>query len=302
MKLHISYQRRVRETPKTMMNDVVSYSWCESDLPAEDNMGKNRMEELHTYAELNHDLRASLPDSFTVSSTILIPKCPNYVWPTFFTILDNNGAQFLAPVCSSGSIESQLKIYYLQGSSESTAGEIPSLFPNKWTRSCMAINTTSGLINWVIEGTHVLTTTSEEVKNQKKKPKNLSKKLVLGARSYAGIWFVPSQKVTDLNIFSTALSIEKGMTEGASCIEEGDYLAWGDMEWILHGQASIETVDKEDPCKGEPYVDLFHTPFQEMDTCMHHCENLGTRVPSLTTPQDWASLQRYLNMNLSSRG
>ena len=114
----IAYQQRVRETPKTTMNDVVSYSWCESDLPAEDNMGKNRMEELHTYAELKHDLRASLPDSFTVCSTILIPKCPNYVWPTFFTILDNNGAQFLAPVCGSGSIESQLKINYLQGSSE----------------------------------------------------------------------------------------------------------------------------------------------------------------------------------------
>ncbi len=25
------------------------------------------------------------------------------------------------------------------------------------------------------------------------------------------------------------------MTKGGSCAEDGDYLAWGDMEWILHG-------------------------------------------------------------------
>ena len=92
------------------------------------------------------------------------------------------------------------------------------------------------------------------------------------------------------------------MTKDGSCVDEGDYLAWQDMEWILHGQARIETVDQEELCKGEPFVDLYYTKFPGMDTCMHHCENLGTRVPSVSNSQDWAKLQDDLQTNLYERG
>ena len=71
----------------------------------------------------------------------------------------------------------------------------------------------------------------------------------MGARSIGGVWFAPSHKVTNVNLFSSALSIGrmKRMTGGESCVEEGDYLAWADMEWS--GQARKETVDTEEPCK-----------------------------------------------------
>ena len=150
----------------------------------------------------------------------------------------------MAPISNHGSLESLLVIIFSEGASELANGKIPPLFPNQWTRSCMAINTTSGLIHWVVEGNLIMSTTSQEVKNSKNRPKDLSKKIVLGARSYGGVWRAPSHKVTNLNIFSSLVSIEKmkRMTgEGGSCHEEGDYLAWGDMEWALHGQASMET-------------------------------------------------------------
>ena len=280
--------------------NVVSQAFCESTLPAEDKMSKKTLKEIHSYAELKHDPRASLPDSFTICSSIMTPSCPNYIWPAFFTILDNEGAQLLATICNRGFIESSLEILYHLGATELITGKIPPLFPNQWTKSCLALNITSGLIHWVVEGTLIMTTKSEEVKNSKNKPKDLSNKVVLGARSYGGIWFQPSQKVTNLNIYSSFLSIErmKNMTKDESCVEEGDYLAWGDMEWILHGQARIETVDKEEPCKGEPYVDLYYTRFPGWDTCMHHCQNIGTRVPSVNSFQDWAALQRSLKMDL----
>ena len=79
-------------------------------------------------------------------------------------------------------------------------------------------------------------------------------------------------------------------------------LAWGDMEWILHGQTRIETVDKEEPCKGEPYVNLYYTKYPNMEACMHHCENLGTRVPSVANSHNWAKLQRSLKKNLYDKG
>merc|ERR1712218_293213 len=182
-------------------------------------------------------------------------------------------------------MKSLFYINYSRGYSEQGLDTIPPLFPNTWSRSCMAVNTTSGFIQWVVEGTLVLTTTSEEVKESKSKPKDLSKKLVLGARSYGGrIWVAPTHKVTNLNIFSSSLTVEemKTMTGEEGCMKEGDYLAWQDMEWILHGQARIETVDQEELCRGEPYVDLYNTKFPGMDACMQHCENLGTRVPSVS--------------------
>ena len=195
--------------PVSRKTNVVNQAFCDSSLPPEDKMGKKTLEEVHTYAELKHNPHASLPESFTVCSTIMTPDCPNQIWPAFFSILDSDMSQFLAPICKGGSILSSLKIFYQKEATEAVAGKIPSLFPNQWTKSCMAINTTSGLIHWVVEGTLVLTTTSEEVKKSRSQRKNLSKRIVLGARAYAGIWFPSSSKVTNLNIFSSSLSIER---------------------------------------------------------------------------------------------
>ena len=134
-------------------------------------------------------------------SPIITPPLPSPCWPTFFTILDNDRVQFLAPSSNHGSLESLLVIIFSEGASELANGKIPPLFPNQWTRSCMAINTTSGLIHWVVEGNLVMSTTSQEVKNSKNRPKDLSKKIVLCARSNGGVWRAPSHKVTNLNIF-----------------------------------------------------------------------------------------------------
>ena len=65
----------LRKTRAVAQTNVVSLTFCESNLPAEDNMGKKTLEEVHTYAELKHDPRASLPDSFTVCSTIMTSGC-----------------------------------------------------------------------------------------------------------------------------------------------------------------------------------------------------------------------------------
>ena len=299
----IMLQRKSIDAEKTLTN-IVSNAFCESSLAEVDVLGKKTLEEVHTYAELKHDFRGSLPDSFTICSTVKATNCPGQIWPTFFNILDNDRAQFLAPARHPGSIKSILQIVYLQESSEMLVDRIPPMFPNQWTKSCVAVNTTSGLVQWVVEGTLLLTVVSEEVKNSKRRPKDLSNKLVLGALSYGGAWEAAIQSVRNLNIFSSSVPIEKmkSMTEKDGCSEEGDYLAWGDMEWILHGQANIETVDEEEPCKGEPYVNLFYTLFPGMDACMHHCKNLGTRVPSVTSSQNWAKLQQSLKADLYDKG
>ena len=110
--------------------------------------------------------------------------------------------------------------------------------------------------------------------------------------------------MTNLEIFSSTLTTDKmeSMTGGEKgCIEEGDYLAWGDMEWILHGHARKETTEKGETCE-KPFVDLYYTPFPDMDSCMHHCEKLGSRVPSVTTFEEWTKLQTFLKKKLFDKG
>ena len=51
--------------------NVISLVFCESILPPEEKMSKNILDEVHTFAKLKHDPRASLPDAFTVCSTIM---------------------------------------------------------------------------------------------------------------------------------------------------------------------------------------------------------------------------------------
>ena len=102
---------RTSAPPKT---DVVSLTFCESSLPAVDKMGKKTLEEVHTYAELKHDPRSSLPESFTVCSTIMTTGCQSYLLPTFVNILDNQNDQLLAPIISHGDIESRLNIGFQQ--------------------------------------------------------------------------------------------------------------------------------------------------------------------------------------------
>ena len=235
-------QRGTRATSKTS-TDVVSLDFCSLNLPADDKEGKNTLGEVHTYAELKQDPRASLPDSFTVCSTIMTAVCPTLKasgWATFLNILNNNRGQFLEPLLIQGTIKTTFAIE-LHESSKYLIGKTPPLFPNQWTRSCMAVNTTSGLIQWVVDGILVLDREFVEVKNPKSRPRDLSRNVILGA--VGSNWYALSQKVTNLDIFSSTLTTDKmkSMTGKKSCVEEGDYLAWGDMEWILHGQARMET-------------------------------------------------------------
>ena len=146
---------------------VISNAFCESCLPAEDRMEKERLEDVHSYAELKDDPSSALPYSFTICSTIMTTSCQKDWWPYFFTLLNNNRSSFLAAARRHGSLNTLFFINSGQGSlgsiyrgGGSQDGKFPPLFHNQWTSSCLAINTTSGFIQWVVEGTLVLTMTS----------------------------------------------------------------------------------------------------------------------------------------------
>ena len=98
------------------------------------------------------------------------------------------------------------------------------------------------------------------------KPTDLSGRIVLGAwyDNHTGMWTSwLSNRVTNLNVFSTVLSIEEmqKMTKDENCGSEGDYLAWRDMQWSLkdkYGIARIESmVDAAEVCKSHPPINYY---------------------------------------------
>ena len=297
----------VNGTPATeSFTDVVSLSGQEVGPSSKGPKGGTKLEEVATYAELKHDQSRPLPDSFTVCSSIMTASYWSYYTLTFFNILDNHGNQALAPFLSSahGSVESYLGIGLSKRNSPLQHGKSPLVFPNQWISSCLAINSTSQLILWVVDGVLALTMSTADVPNLTMIPKNLTGKILLGAKSYGGNWDVTRNKVTNLNIFSSQLSVTrmKSMTRSRLCHEEGDHLAWRDMEWVLHGEAQLETFEKEEVCERAPWANLFHTPFVDMEACMHHCENLGTRAPSVATSEDWNRLKKFMKEKVFDKG
>ena len=101
-------------------------------------------------------------------------------------------------------------------------------------------------------------------------------------------------KVTNVNIFSANLSIDWMQQETKGCVDDGDYLSWTEMKWNLHGAAVIETVDSDELCLADPPVNLFYTAFPGMESCMYFCQNLGTRVPSVVTREQWIDYEKVL--------
>ena len=133
-------------------------------------------------------------------------------------------------------------------------------------------------------------------------PTNLSGKIIVGAVKHTAGWKSTNTRMTSLNIFSSALSVErmKANTEhngGENCDEGGDYLSWEEMDWEMHGNADVQIVDKGNPCAKEPNMTLFFSQFVKMSDCMHHCQKLGGRAPKVVSKSQWQELQRFMKIN-----
>ena len=248
-------------------------------------------------AVLKRDPKASLPISFTICSTIMAP----HVFPkhdlVFARVIRKDGntlinvAMQIQTTADGGIVtkydyRKQWKDYENNDTKEFHA------FSQQWIKLCAAVNRTSGLYQVVANGFLV----ENRILPQDiltAMPIDLSKKIVLGS---TGIYVDPSANmVTNLNIFSTAHTLDdmRQKTGGEDCIDDGDYLAWSEMEWTLYGQTVIDTVDDGEACHGEP-SSIVYPASMGQSTCLQLCESLGSKVPSIVTTGDWANVKKYL--------
>ena len=247
-------------------------------------------------AVLARDPNASLPISFTICSTIMAPHVfprQDLVFAYLMDRFENVLVQILMQVQTTVKGGIVTKYDYKKQWKDPKNSDSKEFygFSQQWIKLCAAVNRTSGLYQVVADGIVV----ENRILSQdvlKAMPTDLSGKIVLG--NPKNLYKNPSENmVTNLNIFSTAHTVKvmRQNTGGESCIEDGDYLAWSDMEWTLYGQTVIETVTDSEPCSGDP-SSIVYPAFMGQSTCIKLCESLGSRLPSIVTSREWANLEK----------
>ena len=179
---------------------VVNLEFCSSCLSEEDKEYKETVGEVHTYAALKNDLRADLPSSFTICSSVMTTYGSQQI---LFNLLGNDGNKWLGTFLQ---VDDEVSLYH----GEWAKAKLPPVFAHQWVRSCMAVNSESGLLQWVVDGTLVENTTVAHFRDAKNKPSDLTGRIVLGGwqNERTQKWILwTSNQVTNLNIFSTALTI-----------------------------------------------------------------------------------------------
>ena len=262
-------------------------------------------------AVLGKDTLANFPSSFTICSTVMTPSISSYevlvffnLWETEYVASNHSTVNAMAVMAALMSVDSTSEGPFILANwkqqwkdLEKDGTELYALH-NQWIKGCVAYNLTSGVYQMVVDGIFV----NEQFYPVGKIPSDLSGKISLGEYQTYGGWVPVNHihKLTNLNIFSTAHSVEemRQNTRESKCIEDGDYLAWKEMEWTLTSEAEIETVDVEEPCREKPLVDVYDTEsgperIQNMESCMQLCEKLRSRTPSITTIEEWNILKKF---------
>ena len=232
-----------------------------------------------TYAKLTQDPHANLPSSFTICSTIMAPILS---YPTSMQFFILPGVE-LQPLLNVHETSEGIVTTFFYSKADGNSEKVPHVFSHKWVKGCASFNQNLSIIQWVVDGAFVKNYTfSKEV--SAKMPTDLTGGLFLGGAN---------NKVTNLNIFSTAHSVQvmEENTQPGKCIVDGDYLAWKDMQWTLYGQAVIETIEIEEPCIGEPMVDIYDVKRDQLG-CMQFCEHLGSHAPSFVNVEELTAFQK----------
>ena len=257
------------------------------------------LKDVHTYSLLKYDIRASLPSSFTICVSVLVTT-DNFD-PPLFNLLGNDGQSWFSAMILQLGKKWYGRHFYYPTLNQYAKTNTMRMFPNQWVRSCIALNTVSGLVQWVARGELMDNRTFPEITNNV--PTDLSGKVILGSCYFTtdAVWVQSSNKLTKLEIFSSALAVEK-MTEfttGMGCGYDGDYLGWDEMEWNFHGGAKIEHLEAKETCTVQPFD--YYAASRDWRSCMQFCQNLGgSRAPAVNSLQQWERLRSFAREKILS--
>ena len=228
----------------------------------------------YTHAFLQKE---SLPSSFTMCTAYMVDawsRWAKYPATKIFVLLDDSGKDWL--LITFYAAETYTKLLVKIEDSPLMENQSKILFyPLQWTRVCFSKDSNTSKVRLVVDG-ELLIEQKVKVKNQ---PENL--KLVMGSwteptTNWFGDTYENPGQVTNLNIFSSALAVEKIKSQTTpGCGLEGDFLSWEksleEEQWTLHSKARWVDLDDglEGPCRAEAKITVF--PMNENHMHTVHC-------------------------------
>ena len=187
------------------------------------------------YIKLADDQKENLPDSYTICSSIFVKFATTDIailqmltqdgtpWYrlALFSSRDLDKMSETLVLWTVNPITGVFEVQYL------TSSPIP-IVPNSWYHICMGLDTVSGLLRIVINGVVIVNEETDNFRNSGHlKPKSFDGKLLLFKGYIKGFWYQHRGITSNLNIFSSILSVENMVTRTSGsddCSSPGDYI------------------------------------------------------------------------------
>ena len=176
-------EETLRQRPSE--TEIINFEFCYSCLDEKNQERKESLRELHSYVELEISSKDPLPPSFTICSSVMTTFGTDH-YLMFFGLLGQDENQWLSAALylqESKHVLSTILLYGIRNADKT----LSPIFPHQWVRSCMAINTESGLLQWVVDGTLVENNVIDEIKDPMNRPTNLVGNLILGKQKFTNL-------------------------------------------------------------------------------------------------------------------
>ena len=257
-----------------------------------------------------------LPPALSICSSLFL-KSWVADWNTnidFFEMLDDDGKVWADLYLQAGKTETSIIANIGREDDEvkiDSSEKLPIFFPQSWVRSCITLDTSTGLARIVVDG-KVLEDAAHP------KLKNLADKMLANFTIRVGRGAGINAMFTDLNMFSEPPALERLVaitTSGESeCGARGDFLNWEEAEWSLSdawadgawadwvlviNSSKVEEIEWiRGPCWRETRIRVYQIDnIHDQSYCMNHCKKIANgRSPSVVTEEDW----RWLTKEVAS--
>ena len=191
------------------------------------------------YVTLANDQIGNLPNSFTICSSYFM----KFVQSSHQVVemLKQDGSPWFTLAIETGqrntnTFSETVKLWLPPKGSYTSyhqdlfreAPDMVAIVPHSWYHVCMGLDTVSGLLRIVVNGVEVVNEEKEYFRNSTHwKPTSLKGRILQFKGYCSGFWYQHRNIFSNLNIFSSMMSVEDMFTRtagGEACDTPGDYL------------------------------------------------------------------------------
>ena len=243
--------------------------------------------------------KADFPSSFTACSSLFFTYLvdPDFIHFLMLKVEEKPLSIFISRYYLFTGFNVQIGEVYINVPQEGKKA-ITAVFPLEWMTVCFSLDSITGRLRLVANGHLLLDKDYKDLVQNFWKPATIEVWLLLDQLDKGK----NSGKISNVNMFSSALSLEKmkQFTEAGreECGTFGDWLSWENTDaWNRSGNATLVTVTEhqEAPCSKASKLHVYLGEFNQR-MCMQHCQKIaGGRSPPVGTLDERQNYTKELN-------